>query len=146
MEVDFLTLADAAQVVGDKLYMLGGGWNFVRAPQFPLQHQMAIAVGFSVEWLETNRRHDFRIEMRNEDGGQKVADLAGQFEAGRPAGIPPGAEQKVLLASSFVVQLERPGQYVVRLFLNGHEVKRQSFMAISTQVTSTVPPPEAPER
>jgi len=142
MDVDFLTLADSAQVVGDKLYMLGGGWNFVNAPQFPAQHSMSVAVGFSVDWMETNRRHDFRIELRNEDDGHKLADVAGQFEAGRPAGIPPGTTQKVLLAFSFAVSIERAGQYVVRLFLNGQDAKHQAFMAIAADGAGV--PPQLP--
>lgn len=145
MEVDFLTLADSAQVVGDKLYMLGGGWNFVRAPQFPVTHTMSVAVGFAVEWLETNRRHEFRIELRNEDGGgQKIAEICGQFETGRPAGIPAGATQKFMMAFNVSAVLEKAGQYVVRLVLDGHDVKRQAFIAATLQPDIMPPPLAAP--
>ncbi len=144
MEVDFLTLADSAQVVGEKLYMLGGGWSFVRAPQFPVIHPMSVAVGFSVDWMETNRRHEFRIEVKNEDGGgQKLAEIVGQFETGRPAGIPAGTSQKVILAFNIPAALERPGQYVVKLFLDGDEVKHQAFIAATMQPEATPPPAPA---
>jgi hypothetical protein len=29
ISADFLILADSAQVQGDKLHMLGGGWTFI---------------------------------------------------------------------------------------------------------------------
>ena len=32
MEVDWLILADSAQVTGGKLYMLGGGWDRLTVP------------------------------------------------------------------------------------------------------------------
>jgi len=145
MEVDFFTLADSAQVVGDKLYMLGGGWSFVRAPAYPVAHPMAVAVGFSVDWMETTGRHEFRIELQSEEsGGQKLAEIAGQFETGRPAGMPAGSTQKVILAFSIQPVLEKPGQYMVKLMLDGHNVKRQAFVAATLQPQALPPPTAAP--
>jgi len=145
MEIDFLTLADGAQVVGDKLYMLGGGWSFVRAPAYPVAHPMAVAVGFSVDWMETTGRHEFRIALQNEDnGGQKLAEIAGQFETRRPAGMPAGSAQKVILAFSIQPVLEKPGRYVVNLMLDGHDVKRQAFVAATLQPQAMPPPSVAP--
>ena len=45
LEPDFLILADSAQVQGEKLFMLGGGWSQIWAKTFPAQHQMAVAAG-----------------------------------------------------------------------------------------------------
>ena len=143
MDIDFLTLADGAQVVGDKLYMLGGGWNLVKVPRFPAQHAMAIAVGISVDWAETNLRHTFKIELRKEDRAQTLAAVAGQFEAGRPAGIQAGTTQKVLMAFSVSVLLENPGQFSVHLFLNDRDEKRQEFHVMPSG--GELPPSEAPQ-
>ena len=35
MRVEYVMVADAAQVTGGKLYVLGGGWNQYRAASFP---------------------------------------------------------------------------------------------------------------
>ena len=35
LEIDFMILADGAQAVGGKLYMLGGGWSASSFPSFP---------------------------------------------------------------------------------------------------------------
>ena len=51
-----LMLADSAQAVEGKLYILGGGWSLVGPEPTP----MAIALKIEVPWDETNRRHTWR--------------------------------------------------------------------------------------
>lgn len=128
MEADFLILADGAQVAGDKLYLLGGAWTTLAARQFPTTHLLSIATGITVEWMETNRRHDFKIEVRSEDENRVLAEIDGQFETGHPPGIPPGSAQPFLMALNVGILLERSGQYLVRLLLNGTEAKRRPFL------------------
>ena len=95
LSADFLILADAAQVQGEKLYLLGGGWAMIWAKEFPAQHQMAVAAGILVPWLETNAKHNFRIIVRAEDG-TLFTDVGGEFEQGRPPGLPPGLPETAL--------------------------------------------------
>ena len=130
MEADFLILADSAQVVGDKLYMLGGGWSVLHAAQLPTVHSMAVAVGILVDWMETNTRHTFKLDIRNEDMSQTLATLEGEFEAGRPPGIPRGSQQRLPLAFNFSLKFENPGQCVARLLIDGQHVKKVSFMVV----------------
>ncbi len=63
MQVDFMILADAAQVAGGKLYIMGAGWDTIVAKQFPFVRQLAMAIGFLVPWEETNERHDFELTI-----------------------------------------------------------------------------------
>lgn len=142
MEADLLILADSAQVVGDKLFMLGGGWRFLNAPQLPVQHQMAVAVGILVGWAETNHRHAFRMDISHEDSGdRRLVTVDGEFEAGRPPGIPAGTDQQVLLAFNFSVTFEHAGQYVARLMLNGETAKRLPFIIVNRGTsTATLSP------
>jgi hypothetical protein len=145
MEADYLILADGAHVANDKLYVLGGGWINVLAPQFPVNHSMAIAIGILVDWMETNRQHAFRVELRQEDAQNRViAQAEGTFEQGRPAGMPAGSTQRIQMALPLTVRLDAPGEYVVRLLLDGHEVKKAAFMARSAEgfpLPSTPPNP-----
>jgi len=48
-------LADAAQEVRGKLYILGGGWS-VTGPDVP---PMALAIKLDVPWSDANASHDF---------------------------------------------------------------------------------------
>ena len=126
VSVDFLILADAAQVQGDKLYLLGGGWSMVWAKGFPAQHQMSVAAGILVPWMETNARHRFRIHVRTEDGAA-LGEIGGEFEQGRPAGMPAGATQRVMLTASLSLRFERAGEVVVDLWLDDALAKTVPF-------------------
>lgn len=126
---DFLILADAAQVQGDKLYMLGGGWSLVWAKEFPAQHQMSIAAGILVPWLETNRRHAFRVAVRTE-GGATLGEFGGEFEQGRPAGLPAGATQRVMLSVAFAVRFDAATEASAELWLDGALAKSVPFRVV----------------
>ncbi len=113
MEVEWLIIADSAQVVGGKLYLLGGGYDRVTLPKRPpAPHNMAVAVAFKVPWNDTNVRHDFDIEILDGDG-HKIVGASGQFEVGRAAGISPGQDQRTQLAMNIGWRVEKLGSYEV---------------------------------
>jgi hypothetical protein len=126
---DFLILADSAQVQGEKLYMLGGGWSFIWAKEFPAQHQMAVAAGILVPWMETNRRHQFRVHIHAEDG-TAFGDVSGEFEQGRASGLPAGTTQRVMLTVNLGIRIERPLEAVAELWLNGELAKSVPFRVV----------------
>ncbi len=122
-----MLLADAAQVVDGKLYVLGGGWS-VTGPQ---PTPSALAVLIQVPWGETNRPHQLRLELVGA-GGEPVMlptgpDSAPQplvietkLEVGRPAGIRPGSRLSVPLAFGLFPLPLTPGErYLWRLTLDG---------------------------
>ena len=123
---DFLILADAAQVQGEKLYMLGGGWSLIWAKEFPAQHQMAVAAGILVPWMETNARHQFRIFVHDEDGAS-FGDVSGEFEQGRPPGLPAGTTQRVMLTVNLGIRIEKPAEASVELWLDGELARSVPF-------------------
>ena len=130
MQVDFFILADGAQVAGGKLYILGGGWNIIWVKDFPTKHRMGVAVGIRVGWQQTNERHSFTLEVHAADGGLVQEIAKGEFEAGRPPGIRPGAEQTFMMAINFDLSLERPGDLVVVSAIDGTEMRRTPFAVI----------------
>ena len=131
MQIEWLILADAAQVSTNKLYLLGGGWDqLVIARPFPVTHQMAVAAAFKVSWHETNQKHDFEIQVADGDG-LEVAKIVGQFEVGRPAGVPPGQDQRTQIAVNLGLSLKYPGTYEVVARLNGDESRTFPFNVVS---------------
>lgn len=88
-----LLLCDAAQVSGGKLYVMGGGWALLNAPNMPVN--MALAVLLEIDWNEANERHTVEAKLMTDDGeaveieGQQVS-VTGQVEVGRPPGLKPG--------------------------------------------------------
>ena len=82
--VEWLILADEAEVVNGKLYMMGGGWDRLTAQSLPWGQHMAIAVAIRVPWMDTNRQTS---------GGDRPAGRGRDFpgQGGRPVrGRPPG--------------------------------------------------------
>jgi hypothetical protein len=131
MEVEWLILADAAQVTGGKLFLLGGGWDVlaVNTP-FPLQQRCAVAAAFRVPWNETNQRHMIEIEIEDQDSQQKLFAVAGEVEVGRPPGIPPGENQRVQLAADLALAIEKPGTYRVIAKIAGEVKKYTTFRVV----------------
>lgn len=117
MQVEFLMLADAAQVVGGKLFLLGGGWTIWRAPSYPTRAQFSIAAGFRIDWDETDVPHPMEMQIHAPDGKQ-ILRAEGRVQAGRPQGVIEGASQLVMLAVSAPVTFEATGPYELTLTMN----------------------------
>lgn len=127
MEIDFLILADAAQVAEGKLYLMGGGWDRLAVNALPAAHLAGFAVGVLVPWTETNTAHALTLTIADEDGGEVMPPVAINVEVGRPSGLPAGSEQRVLVAFNAQISLPTLGGYAVTLSLNGEPRKRARF-------------------
>jgi len=129
ISADFLILADAAQVQGEKLYMLGGGWSMIWVREFPAQHNLAVAAGILIPWLETNVRHQFRIEVHAEEG-TRFGEVAGEFEQGRAPGLPAGSTQRVMLTVNMTIRIERAAEAVAEIWLDGALARSVPFRIV----------------
>ncbi len=124
MKVTML-LADFAQVLQGKLYIMGGGWS-ITGPQPSLS---AIALKIEVPWTQTNRRHDFALELIDADGrpvkvpgpnGEAPAVMTGHFEVGRPPGMAAGTPLDMPLALAIGPMPLAGGRYVWKLSIDGN--------------------------
>jgi hypothetical protein len=118
-----MMLADHAQVSDGKLFIAGGGWSTAAPGPIPC----GIALLFQVPWQETNERSAFVLRLLDEDGqpfpgpstGEPPIQAAGQIEAGRPAGVAPGAEINVPVAFNTVLQLPPGRRFTWMLDIDG---------------------------
>ena len=83
IDIEFLILADLAQVIGGKLHMMGGGWDRLNVQKFPHIQSFSVATSISVPWAHTNEKHNIKITMVDEDGQQELFKIEGEFEVGR---------------------------------------------------------------
>ncbi len=128
MKIEWMMLADAAQVTNNKLYVLGGGWERLSVgSEFPLRQRASLALAFSIPWAETNQRYAFSVRIMDEDGKEVHGAINGHFETGRPAGLAAGADQRVQVAIDLTLNLEKEGQYVVEANLAEQETSRITF-------------------
>ncbi|MGI9607369.1 MAG: DUF6941 family protein [Acidimicrobiales bacterium] len=113
-------MADSVQVAEGKLFILGGGLGVIG----PRPQHISVAVRIAVPWDQANVKHDWRLDLTDEDGRpvlvrEKPVSLAGRFEAGRPAGVPPGTALWVPLGINFgAVPLPRGKRYTWKLYIN----------------------------
>jgi len=132
-------LADSAQEVGGKLYILGGGWSITGPEPVP----MAIALKLEVPWDRTNEQHSLLLELLDEDGEPVLVpgtdndevplQVTGEFEAGRPPGIKPGTPIDSALAVNFgPLPLKGGRRYQWRLSIDG-ETEEDWTLGFSTR-------------
>lgn len=115
-------LANAAQSVDGKLFVLGGGLTFI-----PTLLPMALAIKIDVPWDQTNQLHRLKLTLLDTDGhvfafpnGGPAAAIETEFEVGRPAGIPPGSAIPAALAFNFgPMPLTPKARYVWHLTIDG---------------------------
>jgi len=141
-----MLLADSAQAVDGKLYILGGGWSITGPQPTP----SAIALKIEVPWDRANQRYDLEIALLDVDGhpvqvptpsGDRPIELKSQFEVGRPAGLLPGTPLDVAFAVNLGPLPLRPGQrYVWRCSINGN-TDEDWQVAFSTREQQQQPPP-----
>ncbi len=128
-------LADAAQAVGGKLYILGGGWSTTGPHPTP----SALAIYIKVPWDQANRRHRMRLDLVDSDGnpvevdspiGSQPVVVESEIEVGRPPGTAPGTPLDIALAINLGPLPLAPGsRYEWRMTIGGesHEDWRWAF-------------------
>jgi hypothetical protein len=121
ISVAWLILADHADVVGDKLYLLGGGWDRIIVQGQLGQYQLSFAIAFRVPWSETNSRHHAEIEIQDADA-HVLGQVGVDFEVGRPAGITQGQSQLFQMAINHLpINFEKSGVYTIVPRIDGDD-------------------------
>lgn len=139
MKVDAF-LADSAEVVNNKIYSLGAGWNTIFVRTFPAVHRrLAVSAVVHVPFTETNIAHRFELRLENEDGqphpvGLRVNDegkpepvqaLGGDFTLGRPPQLVDGDEQIACFAFAIDgMRFTAPTKFSWVILIDGEEATR----------------------
>lgn len=131
-----MMLADFAAAPEGKLTVVGGGWNVTGPQPCPF----AIALLFEVPWHMTNQQHQFKLELIDFDGhgvvpigGEDPVAIEGQFEVGRPPGVPVGtAFPSPVPLNSGPIPLPPGGQFEWRLTVND-QTREDWRLAFSTR-------------
>lgn len=139
MQIAHALIADFAEIVGGKLYLMGGGWDSLRVTALPTTARLAVAVGIRIDWEETNRPVTVRVAIEDDDGKELVR-IDGQVNVGRPPDLRPGASQLTQLAANIAVPVTVAGGYRVHVRAGaGEDAPEQSLPFRVVQVTGTPP-------
>ena len=114
MEIDYAILAEHAEVVGSKLYLMGGGWDTMNAPEAPVTVRLMLAAGVRVDWEETNVAIPLVIRVEDDDA-QEVLKLDGQMNVGRPPQLAAGTSQLSQMTFALNLPLKQFGGYRVTI-------------------------------
>lgn len=136
MQIDYLLLAEHAEVVGNKLYLMGGGWDQMNVAEAPANVRLALAAGVRVDWEETNTSIPLLVRIEDDDA-QELFKLEGQINVGRPPNLVAGASQLSQMTFTLQTSLPRFGGYRL-MFIGGSgpaEVRRAIPFRLVKSVT-----------
>jgi hypothetical protein len=140
--VDFLILADRAEAVNGKLYMMGGAWEHLYVQDLTQPNLISLAVGVLVPWNATNKQHQIRIVIEDSDGQQIGFQAEAGFAVGRPPWADVGVIQRVVIAIPTIpVTIPQLGNYALKAEINGEFVKRVVFRVMNPQPMMGLTPP-----
>ena len=114
MKVEWIILADAAECINNKMYVLGGGWTDCQVQGLPTMQPIALVVSFLVEWNETNIKHDALVECVDADGAVMWSGNY-VFTIGRPYNLESGSPQRVQTVWIMMLQFQTLGAYAIHV-------------------------------
>ena len=125
-------LADAAQVQGGKLFVLGGGFDTISARTLPIVHRsLALAMVAEVDPDERHRDLEISIRLVDEDGQALEVEAQGKLRVGAPPNLPPGATSIVPIVSPFHnIEFPEAKGYAFVIDFEGDELARVRFRVV----------------
>lgn len=132
VEVDFLLLADRAEVLNGKLYMMGGAWDRRNIRDIAAPVPLSIVVGVLIPWNLTNEPHQLRLRIEDEDGNPVPPEVEATVNVGRPVNATQGQSFRATAVINNRWNLPRYGTYRVAASVAGHGEKRVTFYAVET--------------
>jgi len=139
-------LADHAQALSGKLYVMGGGWTLIGPEPSP----MALAGILELDWDEANEPKALRIELLTEDGrpvavptptGDRPVVIEAHVEVGRPPGTRRGSLFNVPIAINTGPMPIPPGTGYVWRFSIGGQTQDDWRLPFSTRPMPAAPGP-----
>lgn len=133
IRVDSFLLADSAQVVGEKLYVLGGGWNYLNLEGPAHQVELFAIVGRVLIGIqEGDLEIPLEIHLEHPEhpeimlGGPKFRLLLRSKEL-------PEQRRSIETATPFVIEVfglsfPTPGEYAFVISFEGEELARTRFV------------------
>ena len=124
MEVDFAFIADAAEIVNGKAYVMGGAFDTIWTSQMPIEHPaLSLVLRLKLSPAELDRKHKLEINLIDEDG-QRINSISGDIEIGRNPELPKGWQQSFMMTVNFKnISFKRFGDFSFEILVNSSSLK-----------------------
>lgn len=124
MEADFAFLADTAEIVNNKVYVMGGAFDTIWAPNVPaICPRLSFVMRLKFNPSEVGRKHRIEINILSEDG-KRVASVGGDLQIGSNPNVPQGWMQSSLTVLNFAnLKFENFCDYSFELLVNDFSLK-----------------------
>ena len=130
VELDFLQLADRAEVLDGKLYMMGGAWDSLQISNIEAPVAFSIAIGILVPWSLTNEPHHLRVRLDDEDDNPIHPDAEATLNIGRPPTATRGQCFRAMTVLNLQLVLPRFGAYRIVASVAGQSEGQATFYAL----------------
>jgi hypothetical protein len=123
-EIDYLLVADRAEVVNGKLYLMGGSWDRIQPQQFPHRMMLGIALGVRIPFAYTDDQHTVAIELLHDS--TRMIGFEAKLATGRPPGMA-GMDMLVPMAFNIPISIPGEGQVTLRAAIDGNTGRRHEI-------------------
>jgi hypothetical protein len=123
-EIDYLLVADRAEVVNGKLYLMGGSWDRISPQQFPHRMMLGISLGVRIPFAYTDDQHTVAIELLHDD--TRMIGFEAKLATGRAPGMA-GMDMLVPMAFNIPIAIPGEGQVTLRAAIDGHSSRRHEI-------------------
>jgi len=140
MKVDFAFLADGAEAIGGKLYVLGGAFDTIWAKKFPAVHpKISFVMRMIFEPAELDRKHNLEILLMDEDG-KNIAKAGGPLEIKKSEKTYKGWPHPFLAVMNFInLSFPKTGDYSFNIVCNNNAIKSVPLRVASIIETTITP-------
>lgn len=138
MKLDWMTLANYAEVNNGLLYIAGGAWDTINV-NAPLEGapdsvfaviQGTLIIRLLFHSTEVDREHAFAVTIMDEDGAN-VGQADGAVRPERQPGIPMGWDTPFNMVLPLTgIPLPRPGLYTISLTVAGTHLGDRPFRVL----------------
>jgi hypothetical protein len=129
MEIDYAFLADSAEVINGKTYVMGGSIDSIWAKQVPVVYpKLSFVLRIVFEAGEIGRKHNLEIQIMDEDGSI-IATVGGDMEIpGKNPQAPKGWRSSLLTVLNFAnLQFPKFGTYNFNILADNFSLKSIPF-------------------
>ena len=125
MEVDFAFLADAAEAVNGKIYVIGGAFDTIWANSAPLNHpHLSFIAKLLLSPAELGRHHQIELKIVNEDGKTAAPPITAQLNVAKNENLQRGWKQGHIFVLNFGnLRFENFGDYSFEIVVNNSSLK-----------------------